>query len=352
MSKADQVFLELSAEFANSSYGKVGDRFLTVRELALQKHISLKTAFAIFGILKKNGMIVKEKKSYFINSLESFRKNLGEMRLIGCIVTTLDSPYFATLVRCLEEEIHQFGACLLVASSEYNFQREQERINTFVARGVSGIFVCPWADEAEEEFYNTVSVPMVMLGRKLKNVRQKTVIVNNQSSAQKVAAHLIDIGCEHFAYIGQNVAKRDDRLFGFRAELLEQGRKLPMENIIHTDYQDHQKCLDNIEALLGRKPKGRLGIFCYHDLFASRVIMLCHKKGFDVPGEVAVAGFDDLPIAEELSPPLTTVRYPVKSIARIAAESLYARLKLGSGGENTCSYVNAELIVRESTKKF
>ena len=351
MAKIDQLFSELSAEFTEAAYGKVGDKFLTVRELALRKNVSLKTAFAIFNVLKEHGLIVKEKKNYFVNSLVSVRKNIGGMRLIGCIVTTLGSPYFATLVRCLEEAVHQFGACLLVASSEYDFQREKERIEAFVARGVSGIFVCPWADESEEEFYRTVPVPMVMIGRKLKSIQQETVIVNNQSAAQRVAAHLIDAGCEHFAYVGQSVSKRDERLFGFRAELTEQGRELPAENIIHTDYRDHQKSLADIEALLDRKRDGRLGIFCYHDLFASRVMMLCHKKGIDVPGEVAVAGFDDLPIAEELSPPLTTVRYPVESIARIAAESLYTLLKLGGGYENTCSYVNAELVVRGSTKK-
>ena len=171
MAKIDQLFSELSAEFTEAAYGKVGDKFLTVRELALRKNVSLKTAFAIFNVLKEHGLIVKEKKNYFINSLVSVRKNIGGMRLIGCIVTTLGSPYFATLVRCLEEAVHQFGACLLVASSEYDFQREKERIEAFVARGVSGIFVCPWADESEEEFYRTVPVPMVMIGRKLKSIQ-------------------------------------------------------------------------------------------------------------------------------------------------------------------------------------
>ncbi len=189
-----------------------------------------------------------------------------------------------------------------------------------------------------------------MIGRRLKNVPVKTVIVNNQSAAQKVAAHLVKEGCDSFAYLGQTVARRDERLFGFRSELAERGLELPSANIVHSDYGDRDRNLADIEALLDRNYRGRLGIFCYHDLFASRVMMLCHKKGIDIPGRVLLAGFDDLPIAEELSPPLTSVRYPVEAIARIAAEALYTRLKLGGRIEDTCSYVNAELVVRESTK--
>lgn len=350
MAKIDRLLSELSAEFSEGVYGGVGDKFLAVRELSQRKQVSLKTAFSICAILKEKGLITKGRKSYFINSLTPVRNPDGKIQLIGCVVTTLNTPYFAILVRHLEEAAHRLGACLLVASSEYDFRREKERINAFVARGVAGIFICPWADAEEEEFYRSVPVPMVMIGRRLKHVRLKTVLVNNQSAAQKVAAHLIEAGCDSFAYIGQSVAKRDERLFGFRAELAEQGRRLAAQNIVHTDYHNREKSLADIEALLNRRRRGRLGIFCYHDLFASRVLMLCHKKGIDVPGEILLAGFDDLPIAEELSPPLTSVRYPVEAIARAAAESLYTRLKVGGGGEDTCFYVNAELVVRESTQ--
>lgn len=351
MSKLEQLVPELLAEIKDGSYGNIGDRFITVRELAQQKNISLKSAFGVFSALKENGVIAKQKKNYIINRLVPDNTAGPKIYLIGCIVTTLNSPYFAALVKCLEEMVHQFGACLLVASSEYDFQREKERINAFVNRGVSGLFVCPWADEEEEEFYRTIPVPAIVIGRKLKNIRLKTVIVNNQNAAQRMAAHLIDAGCDTFAYVGQNNStKRDERLFGFRAELFERGVNLPAENIIQTDYNDHDKCLADIEALLDRKHKGRLGIFCYHDLYASRVMMLCHRTKLDIPGKILLAGFDDLSIAEELSPSLTTVRYPVEAIARIAAESLYAQLRFGGGNDDVC-YVNAELVVRESTTR-
>ncbi len=351
MAKIDQILTELESEFSKGTYGRVGDKFLSVRGLAQRKQVSLKTAFSLFKALKEKGLIAKGRKNYFLNRLTPARNAADKIRLIGCVVTMLENSYFSTLVRWLEEAVHELGAALLVASSEYDFRREKERINSLIAKGVSGIFLCPWANESEEDYYRTVPVPMVIIGRKLKNVRIKTVMVNNQSAAQKVAAHLIEEGCDSFAYIGQNIAQRDERLFGFRAELAEQGRRLPERNIICTTYHDHDRNLADIEVLLDRKRKGLLGIFCYHDLFASRVMMLCHKKGIDIPGEVLLVGFDDQPIAEELSPPLTTVRYPIEAIAQAAAESLYARLRLGGKNGDACFYVNAELVVRESTRR-
>ena len=101
--------------------------------------------------------------------------------------------------------------------------------------------------------------------------------------------------------------------------------------------------------LLKKKRKGRLGLFCYHDLFAVRAINLCHELGFQVPGDVAVAGFDDLPVASEMYPPLTSVSYPIQDMVRLAFESLYARIKFGRIGSGICRYLDSTLIVREST---
>ena len=68
-----------------------------------------------------------------------------------------------------------------------------------------------------------------------------------------------------------------------------------------------------------------------------------------MPDDVAVAGFDDLPAAAETYPPLTSVSYPVKDMARLAFESLYARIKFKTVGGGVRRYLDSKLIVREST---
>ena len=64
---------------------------------------------------------------------------------------------------------------------------------------------------------------------------------------------------------------------------------------------------------------------------------------------MAIAGFDDLPIASEIYPPLTTVSYPVRDIARLAFETLYTRIKFHSLNTGVCRYLDSTLIIRKSS---
>ena len=351
MSKLDKLIVVVMSDIANGKYGKAGDRFITMREMTVQKQISLKSAFTLFGRLKDAGAIEKERKWYIIKSINSTKNTTRKTPpLIGCIVTSLSSPFFAKLACFLEEAVHDFGANLLLASSEYDFAREQDRIESFVKTGVSGLFLCPWADAASEDYYKNLPVPAVAIGHRLERVEMDTVMVDNLRAARAVANHLLDRGCEDFAYIGQRGIHADERLFGFRAELLSRGVTLENRNILWTEYHHPDTCdRDIVELLSSRNRKRKLGLFCYHDLFASRVMLFCHKMGVRVPRDVSIVGFDDLPAAAEISPPLTTVRYPIEAMARIATETLYASVRLRDVAAPVCRYLDSELIIRKST---
>ena len=351
MSKLDKLIVVVMSDIAEGKYGKAGDRFITMREMTIQKQISLKSAFTLFGRLKEAGAIAKERKWYIIKNTNSTKSTTKKAPpLIGCVVTSLSSPFFADLARYLEEAVHDFGANLLLASSEYDFEREKERIESFLKCGVSGFFICPWADAANEPYYKSLPVPAVVIGRHLEQVEMDTVMVDNLRAARSVADHLMERGCEEFAYIGQRGVHADERLFGFRAELMTHGIQLENRNIVLTEYNHPDMCDRDITDLLSNRRRGRkLGLFCYHDLFASRAMLLCHKMNIDIPRSVSIVGFDDLPIAPEISPPLTTVRYPIEAMARIATETLYASVKIKGAGDPVCRYLDSELIIRKST---
>lgn len=350
--KAERVIKELLDEIASGRHGAFGDAFMTTRDLAAYKRISLKTAFSIFGKLRESGVLEKSGKRYVIhNAVPVNSSDAGKRLLIGLLVTSLDSPYFARLARYAEEFAHSIGASLLIASSNYDFAIERERLEMFCQQGAAGLLVCSWANEQEEPFYRSLPVPCVMIGRQLKNLKADTVLVNNQLAAQKVAAHLAGEGYRNFAYIGQGNSPRDPRLLGFRFGLLECGCTLPEENILRTDYSDTENMKNAIVSLLKRL-EYPVGLFCYHDLFASVAVNLCHGLGLRIPEQVGIAGFDDLPIASELYPPLTSVRYPLRDMARIACETLFARINLGSRKDDgICRYLDSELVIRDSTMR-
>ena len=350
-SKTLRIVGELKNDIASGKFGRIGDRFLTTREICECKHVSLKTAFHILTKLKEDGILEKVGRDYRLASVFT-PSGLGEKPLlIGFLATCLESPYFAKLACHAEEFAHSIGASLIIASSNYDFETECERLKMFCRQGVAGILICPWASTPEQEkFYTELPVPYVMLGRRLETVECDAVLVNNQKAAQKTARHLLEQGITEFAYIGQSGKVNDQRLFGFRAELAAAGAALPASSIIRVDSQNPEECRKVITGLLKKKRPGRLGLFCYHDLFAIRAIRLCHQLGLRIPEDVAVAGFDDLPAAAETWPPLTSVSYPVQDMARLAFESLYTRIKFGRIGGGVCRYLDSRLTVRESTR--
>ena len=347
--KSEGILRKLRDRIAAGEFGPGGTRFLTTRELAAAEAVSLKTAFRILGRLREAGILEKTGRGHRIAVAPPAAGNETRPLLIGFLATCLESPYFAKLACHAEEFAHSVGASLIIASSNYDFDTECERLRMFCRQGVAGILICPWASTPEQEaFYAGLPVPCVMLGRKLESFPCDAVLVDNQRAAQQVARHLIDAGLDEFAYIGQQGKQNDRREFGFRAELAAAGFPLPEENLLRLDPHDPEGCRKLIRRMLARPRRGRLGVFCYHDLFAIRCLNLCHQLGLRVPEEVAVAGFDDLPAAAETYPPLTSVSYPVEEMAHLAFESLYARIKLKTGG-GLCRYLDSRLIVRQST---
>ncbi len=350
VSKSEKIVRELTAGVASGELGRSGDRFMTTRELAAKYGVALKTAFQVTSRLRDDGIIERAGRSYRIAPPLARGKRGEAPLLIGFLATCLESPYFAKLACHAEEFAYSVGASLIIASSNYDFATECERLRMFCRQNVAGVLICPWASTPEQEaFYAKLPVPYVMLGRCLETAECDAVLVNNEKAAQLVGRHLVDAGLTEFAYIGQQGKLNDRRLFGYRSELAAAGFALPERNILRLDAQDPAQCRDGISKLLSAKRRGRLGLFCYHDLFAIRALNLCRELGLRVPDDVAVAGFDDLPAAAETYPPLTSVSYPVKDMARLAFESLYARIKFKTVGGGVRRYLDSKLIVREST---
>ena len=359
-SNGDRVFNELRRGLLNGDFGEAGSGFLTVRELCARFGIAHNTGFRVMSRLHGEGLIVKSGRAYKVlgaggvnegASEEGSATDMKKPVLIGFLATCLESPYFAKLAAYAEDFANSIGASLVIASSNYDFEKEKERLNMFCQHGVSGILVCPWASTPEQEaFYGSLPVPCVMVGRSLKSVQYDSVLVDNYRAGREVARHLVESGAGCFAYVGQSGKPNDSRLEGFRAGLLEAGHSLPDKDIFLMEYANSGECNFMMYNLLLRKRRRRLGVFCYHDLFALRLLNLCHSLNIKVTDEVAVVGFDDLPIASECWPPLTSVSYPVREMAQLAFEALYSRIRLGIPDKGFTRFLDTKLMIRQSTR--
>jgi LacI family transcriptional regulator len=174
------------------------------------------------------------------------------------------------------------------------------------------------------------------------------ISVGDEDAADDVTEYLLQLGHRRIGFIvgHPDHGQSHDRLAGYRRalkrnnidfddDLVEQGR---------FDYESGYSCARN---LLSSTPPPT-AIFASNDPMAMGVLSAAHEMGFDVPGELSVAGFDDTPLARHAWPPLTTVRQPIAEVARLATEVLLKRLQGRSEGD---SYhrLQAELVRRAST---
>ena len=343
--KGERIKEELVKEIISGTMGSSGTAFMTTRELVVRKGVSLKTAHRIVGMLRDAGYLELHGKRHYIKySAESAGKTL-----IGLLVTCLENPFFSSLSRSIEEAAATMNMELVIAASNYDLKSEREKLEMFCRRGVSGIIICPWGIEENEAFYKELPVPCVFIGRSLKNEKVDTVLVNDQLAAQKVAEHFIECGFKDFAYVGPAGLSNDQRLLGFRNGLANNSIILQQKNILHLENTNSQHDLEFMTDFFGTRSE-RLAVFCFHDLFAVRVLNSCSKLGIKVPDEVAIAGFDNLPIASEVYPALTSISYPIRDMARIAFETLAAKILSIGTAPGIARYLEPELIVRESTK--
>ena len=117
--------------------------------------------------------------------------------------------------------------------------------------------------------------------------------------------------------------RNDMRFRGFAFELHQRGVELSGERHLRVDVDRDESDLPEYLARLHRG--GKTGVFCYHDLFALRMIRAARLCKFSIPREVSVVGFDDVPQAATVIPPLTTFRFPVREVAEHAVRLLLAK---------------------------
>ena len=174
------------------------------------------------------------------------------------------------------------------------------------------------------------------------------ISVDDEQAARRMADHLVSLGHRRVGFVTGHPdhGSSHDRLAGFHASLTAHGIPLdsaPVEQGRYT-FESGRACG---HRLLSHEPRPT-AIFASNDHMAMGVITSAHERDLDVPGDVSVCGFDDAPMARYTWPPLTTVRQPVKQVARVATRCLINGLR-GIGERPRRHVLESEVVIREST---
>ena len=361
-SKSQILFSQIKQEITNGNFGYSGERFLTVRELAAKYNVSLVTSQKVIKLLSTSGIITLYGKTYFITNgkilpkshLQSRLHENQNNKLIGIHFPKYNNPFFSALLDEVSKSIYKQGFSPVVMCSNQNVEQEKRILESFIKIGVCGVISCPNNNESEllKNQYENYPLPLVFLAEQCSSKDIHFAGVDNNACAKHVAHHLIEMEYKNFIYIGAESDKTTDkRCDAFVKALSDNGYAVPKENIIYLSDNENFTIPYSVKQHIKSQEKP-LGIFCFHDIIAVAIIMLCEKIGLKIPEEVGVVGFDNLPIAKQCRPMLTSIAYRFDKMAESAVALLLQKISNKSNtGLKPHDFVNHSLKIRDSSRK-
>jgi DNA-binding LacI/PurR family transcriptional regulator len=276
----------------------------------------------------------------------------GRTGIIALAVPELDIPYFAELARLVVAAAEERGLNVLVDQTGGNRDREQQVAEGIRDHLIDGLIFSPLALTSDDLSARTDDTPMVLLGERIHNGPADHVVVRNVAAAKEATLHLVSLGRRQIAAIGaQDDAAGETarlRLAGYRQALAEAG--LPIdEGLIAPVAAYHRADGARAMARLLDSADPPDAVFCFSDLLALGALRTLLERGYDVPNQVALAGFDDIEDGRYGTPTLTTISPDKQQIGRQAVDLLMERMSRGAQGAAREIYVDHRLVIREST---
>jgi LacI family transcriptional regulator len=269
-------------------------------------------------------------------------------RTIACIVPDITNPFYPALERGAQNHAEAHGYDLLIYNTDGIRAKEQkylERLLEGRVDGIVGIFFHLTAREFLPLFERNIAIVRIEARPQATGPWPlDSLFVDNVAAARAATDYLLDKGHRKVAMIAGNAGPHSTRVQGYCDALKATG--LPINIVSGREFSEAQG-YESTRRLL-RRARPPSAIFAGNDIMASGALMAARDAGFKVPDDVAVVGFDDVPIARLVSPPLTTVSQFQQKLGSRAVEMILERLQGAVQGSGRCEEARFELLVRQS----
>ncbi|GGF19079.1 LacI family transcriptional regulator [Aliidongia dinghuensis] len=308
---------------------------LTIRDVAAEAGVSIAT---VSRVLNGRAPIAPETAAKVRAAVErlGFRANrtgrelrAGISRTVGVLVPSLDNPVFAESVTGIQEAARDAGWSVLIASSGYDVERENEAIGNLLSHRVGGLLLTV-ADADRSATLDTLDreqTPYVLLYNQPDRDDRATATIDNVAAGRDATRALIAAGHRRLAMVAGRFVASDrskQRHRGFSEALAE--ARLEQVALIELDF-DAVAAFDPMIRAVLTGPNRPTGLFCSTDLLALRIMALLREAHVAVPGEVGIVGFDGIAVGRLMAPSLATIVQPSREMGRRAFQHLLARLE-------------------------
>lgn len=331
--------------------GSGGLKGVTIRDVAREADVSVASVSrALNGV----GRVGAETRTRILRAAERLRyvphegaRSLITRRTatIGTLLPDLHGEFFSELLRGADAAARARGLHLLVSTSHGDLGEAAAALRSMQGRVDGLLLMSPHLDEEFLERNVPAGVPAVLLNER-RCPSRPALVVADHDGAVAMTRHLAGAGRRRVAHIAGPSGNGDaaERLRGY---LEARPETLGDDHVIRGDFSmESGYAAGRTLAALRPRPDA---IFAANDMMAVGCIRALSDLGVDVPGEVAVGGFDDIPLAQLVRPALTTMRTDVARLGGRALERLAGIIERPDGPGRDLEIVTPELVVRESS---
>ncbi|WP_433831814.1 LacI family DNA-binding transcriptional regulator [Flavobacterium anhuiense] len=247
----------------------------------------------------------------------------GRSNNIGVIVPRIDSNFFASVIRGIEEELYPHGYQVIICQTHESIKRENENLHTLVDAQVDGIMmsVTGISDENDSAFRNVLekNVPLIFFDRSKHIDGVSSVTINDFKGGYLATKHLIDEGCRHIAHLSgdQSLDIFKNRFLGYKQALLDNGLPFNEEYVIYVKSSvEAGKDAANTLLALETPPDA---IFSSSDFAALGAIQELQNRNISIPNEFCVAGFSNEPFTKFMELSITSVDQSPLEMGKMSA---------------------------------
>lgn len=326
----------------------------TLHDVAAKAGVSTATVSRCLNFPDQVAARTREKVMSAIRALD-YSPNFGAKAMaakrtntIGAIIPTMENAVFARGLQAFQEELRQHGFTMLVASSSYRPDIEEEQIRSLVARGADALLLI--GHERAPDIYSFLEkqgVPSLVTWAYDIDMPRFSVGFDNRAAMRDMAAKVIGLGHRDLALISAEISGNDRaraRQEGIRQAMQDAGLTSDQLQIIDTTYGIENGAIA-FETLM-RSATRPTAIFCGNDVLAVGALRRAREMQIAVPQDVSIIGFDDIELAQVAFPSLTTVHVPHREMGRRAAQVLVG---LVQGAPMAASVrLDAKLMFRDS----
>src|SRR5713101_1865204 len=274
---------------------------------------------------------------------------LRQTFVLAVVIPDITNPFFAALFRGVEDGATPRGYNVLLCNTDGSPERQRSHLQSLHARRVDGVILASsFLKDPTVRWLRHQGIPYVLVNRFSDEDRDPFVGSDDLVGARIATAHLVQLGHRRIGHLAgkPTVSTGVMRRRGYLAALAERGLTPDPRLVVESGYTEEggAQAAERLFALEDRPT----AIFAVTDMTAVGAYGVARRMGLRVPEDVAIVGYNDIPLARRMVPALTTVHVPIHDFGSVAAQLLLEQIETGEPTRRRMVF-NPELIVRGST---